>query len=752
MRYYHRTKLFCRSSKGSGRVEAPKTPAEKFVEKAQENLDLSRKSVDDAASVSGTLWFSYLFALFYIGIAAGGVTHKDLLLENPVRLPFLNIELPLVAFFFLAPILFVISHGYTLMQFVLLAGKVGDFNSKLSEKISGTEDARRQLPSNIFVQILAGPRDIRKGGLGFLLKSVAWISLVIGPILLLLLIQIQFLPYHLEWVTWVQRFALLADVALLWALWPAVLEGRSAITCPKLWRHPFLVPASVAPIAFAFIVARFPGEGLDEWVGKHQWIPPNSITARLGATNFLDQAVVTSFHNLLLKGKVDEVTRRRISFFSNTLVLPGFDGLVAAKIDDPKKLDNLKQTLSLRGRNLEGAIFDGADLRKADLFKTRLQGASLRQANLQRASLDQAELQGVLLNGANLQGASLDGANLQGASLNKTRLEFTSLLRAECQHASFNEAQLESAKFQYAQLQNASFDGANLSNAQLIGVQLQRASLYGAVLNATRLSGAQLQGARLDGAKLRASFGPMYTHGTLYNSAQLQGASLKDADLRGAELNGVGLQGATLDGAMLQGASFKPRAVTFGVPLESAQLQGASLRNARIQGVDFSNAMLAATDLSGAEIWRTSFEKVTMVAILDLGLKEHALFASELNMLDPTNMVPRNQNLHPDILGPEVSQAPMLAKARVDKATYQNVLADQLKNLACSGDENAPFVVRGLGDNGRLKDTGPFAPALIEEILSQKCPVSAALTEQDKANLRKLAKEALSHRLPAIIH
>jgi hypothetical protein len=48
-------------------------------------------------------------------------------------------------------------------------------------------------------------------------------------------IQVQFLPYHLEWVTWVQRFAVLIDVILLWTLWPAILNGRSDIKWPPLW-------------------------------------------------------------------------------------------------------------------------------------------------------------------------------------------------------------------------------------------------------------------------------------------------------------------------------------------------------------------------------------------------------------------------------------------------------------------------------------------------------------------------------------
>ena len=55
---------------------------------------------------------------------------------------------------------------------------------------------RRQLPSNIFVQSLAGPREVRTGTIGFLLRLIGRISLVAGPIALLVLFQLQFLPYH----------------------------------------------------------------------------------------------------------------------------------------------------------------------------------------------------------------------------------------------------------------------------------------------------------------------------------------------------------------------------------------------------------------------------------------------------------------------------------------------------------------------------------------------------------------------------
>jgi hypothetical protein len=114
---------------------------EKFAKQAHD-LDALRNAVEDAASVSAGFWLSYLFVLFYIGIAAGGVTHKDLLLENPVKLPFLNVELPLVAFFFLAPILYIVSHAYTLVHFVMLAAKVGAYNTELKNQLGNAPETR----------------------------------------------------------------------------------------------------------------------------------------------------------------------------------------------------------------------------------------------------------------------------------------------------------------------------------------------------------------------------------------------------------------------------------------------------------------------------------------------------------------------------------------------------------------------------------------------------------------------------------
>lgn len=472
------------------------------------DLGSVRKAVEDAASVSAGLWLSYLFVLFYIGIAAGSVTHRDLLLGNPVKLPFLGVELPLVAFFLLAPILFIVSHGYTLMHFVMLAAKVGVFNDELNKQLPAATDAqegiRRQLPSNIFVQFLAGPKDIREGKLGLLLVAVAWITLVIGPVLLLLLIEIQFLAYHDEWVTLAHRLAILVDVALLWLLWPAVLNRRSKLMWrlePRNagWRPALALPgrytaallACSIPVFISFAAATFPGERLDRWIGNKKWIPLNLAAIGLGRKDEEEQAEKTSLHDLLFNGEYDSEKRRRKSPFSNTLVLPGFDALEAAKIGE-KDLGTVKQTVDLRGRHLEGAIFYGSDLRKAYLGNAYLEGTSFYQAKLQGAGFYQAQLQGADLYQAKLQGASLDSAQLEGARLDGAELQGAWLYSADFDGASLKDAHLEAAWLQGAQLRGSSLQGA----------QLQVANFQEAILAGTDMAGAAVWRASFEKASL----------------------------------------------------------------------------------------------------------------------------------------------------------------------------------------------------------------------------------------------------------
>jgi hypothetical protein len=437
--------------KPEGNIEAPPealapgvpatTPALPPIAAKADDLEEIKKAVEDAAAVSGGLWLSYLFVLSYVAIAAGAVTHEDLLLVRPVKLPFLNVELPLLAFFALAPFVTLITHIYALMHFRMLGNKASRFHNELQRQFPAEGDnkdirdkLRRLLPSNIFVQILAGPPELRQSNIGVMLKLIALTTVVIFPILVLLLLQIQFLPFHDMMITRAQRVALVLDIAVLWLLRPPVFGGlsgeRSRHTLIYVWaRRGFgFVLAGVTSIAvlwFSIVVATIPGESQETALASLDR-PLWRISSATEGTKLV------STHDLLFSGEVDQTTRRRKSLFSNTLVLPGFNIYEALKIDDPKKLAWKEHLVDLRARHLEQAVLNGADLTRADLFGAQLQGASLGGAELQGAWLGFANLQGASLNGARLQGASLWGADLQGAPLDSAMLLGVSLDRASC--------------------------------------------------------------------------------------------------------------------------------------------------------------------------------------------------------------------------------------------------------------------------------------------------------------------------------
>ena len=465
-----------RSAGGDAYANSPSAQA--FAAKAKD-LDALREAVVDAAGVGAGLWLSYLFLFFYLFIAVAAVTHRDFLFENPVKLPFLDVELPLLGFFVLGPLLFLVLHAYVLLHFAMLAGKVGVFHSELRAQIRDEDTRtrlRRQLPSNIFVQYLAGPDEVRTGVMGFMLRLIALITLVIFPIALLVFFQLQFLPYHNAPITWWLRIAVLLDILLLWTLWPSTARGQAAWISWHDFRRPriiALLSASLVPLLLVFTIATFPGEWLVSNLPSLPLVPTRlpSLSGKSDSTQ-TDQTLKerrrkvewTSLHDLLVAGDVDLIARKPTSLWSNRLVLPGIDVIDHATFDSEEKIKAARETISLRGRRLEGAVLIYSSLRKADLTAARLQGAvllgaDLREATLrcdsawgeegfeeevcpqlQDANLTYARLQGADLTRAQLQGAILSGAELQGADLSWAHLQGANLHFADLQGASLREA------------------------------------------------------------------------------------------------------------------------------------------------------------------------------------------------------------------------------------------------------------------------------------------------------------------------
>jgi uncharacterized protein YjbI with pentapeptide repeats len=166
---------------------------------------------------------------------------------------------------------------------------------------------------------------------------------------------------------------------------------------------------------------------------------------------------------------------------------------------------------SARARNLSGADLTGADLHAIDLSGANLADARLDGANLQGADLSGADLNGAWLQGADLTGADLAGANLYEAQLVGTRLPAdlgranlrkTALNGANLWGFSLGGLNLSRAELRGANLAEADLHAADLSEAHLEGAYLWRADLSGANLRGAYLDKAYLWGANLEGADL----------------------------------------------------------------------------------------------------------------------------------------------------------------------------------------------------------------------------------------------------------
>jgi hypothetical protein len=82
-------------------------------------------------------------------------------------------------------------------------------------------------------------------------------------------------------------------------------------------------------------------------------------------------------------------------------------------------------------------------------------------------------------------------------------------------------------------------------------------------------------------------------------------------------------------------------------------------------------------------------------------------------------------------------------EANVDHAAYAKGLATELRSLVCANDADAIHILRGtMMKSLRLAATGREAPALVDFIMSKDCPVSAALTDDDKAKLLEIKQDA----------
>ena len=670
------------------------------------------EAVNSSSDTAHTGWLLFLAVMTYLVIAVAGVTHEALLLETPVQLPILQVKIQLKQFFQFAPIVLVLFHLGILAQLVLLARKTLEFDHAirlLETSARRSHPLRLELHNFFFVQAIAGPQ--RSVVMSGFLNVMSWLTIVILPVILLLYMQVAFLPYHDVTTTWINRIALLSDIVLVLLIGVFLMRPEPSFF-QALWRstaaHPVGSIATTAVLGLVAYLSLFaatvPGESLDRFSRHLLWGMEADGGKRAQQVGF-----VLPFLSARSDGTLFGIFRRNIVVTDSDLI-------------EENKAEGGDRRLKLRGRDLRYARLDRTDLRGADLTGAALDGASLVGVNLEDAWLNCAEMDRLLLNDDR---AAASCASAQNADLSHAQLANAHLSGIDLRDAKLDEAQLEGADVSNATLTGASFSSAHLEKADLTGgVQAQGANFLNAALQGADLTGAELQSSDFSSASLQ---------GTVLNFAHLQGAVLRGADLEAASLQRAHLEGADMAGVRIAGADLRGVAVWMTTP---PAWNPAGL-------TDISEVAIRAPDEAQLGELKSKLQSITNDEV-----RVHAAegVASLLGGSGSWQGSPDHQRwqslTNAPVPQPVTTSAIPGMPPPAPADTYKTDLTTYLTKMVCSARWSNGSVATGVARRAVAQQFRGDVVALYDGLKSNTCPASAKMPAKVMRDLSSAAETA----------
>jgi uncharacterized protein YjbI with pentapeptide repeats len=479
-------------------------------------------NVAEASKATQSLFTSIIFVCAYTWLTIASTTDAQLL-NNAAppssRLPILGIDIPLVRFYLVAPLLLLCLYVYFQLGLQRLWEELAELPAVFPD---GRPLDRRAYPWLLNVLVRAHLPRLREGR-SHLAKWQSRISVLLAWGLVpatIFLAWGRYLPAH-DWYATALHIALLAAAAGAGAaflrLASSTLRGseRRAFMWKRAWKD-----------------ARALGLGASVGVALLLYVFSVGVIDGVYIKSVYDDKKIAE----LLAGYYRLDVRRWVPQALDRFGLCSSANLTDANLSTkpanwspahPELLDAVKGA-DLERRNLRHAMAYNAFGANAYMQQSDLRWADFREADLRRADFRQA----------NLQGVNFRFANLAGADFRK---------KANLAEARFKEATVDNARFEEANLRNATF-----ADASMRGVDLLKANLTGADFTNAKLTElpaadetqqpkpARLSLTNLTGAKfLNARLG----------GADLSGAVLRGADFTGADLDRVNLKGADLEGA-----------------------------------------------------------------------------------------------------------------------------------------------------------------------------------------------------------
>lgn len=379
-------------------VEGQGLPPDQVVEApqaAQASLADLRKAVDESAKQVRTSFIWFMTISMYFAVVAATTTHEQLFLGQSIKIPIIDVTLPIDAVYLVSPLVYAIIYVSLLIQTDGLERTLHLF----AERLKGVSEEQRRSEATMTCDLAFVHLYLRTSN-SFFVTLLTWavfvVSLFIIPLAIMLLFQMYFLPYKHPWLTYFHMGFVLVTTAVAIFFWfrfaPAleIFRGRTS------WINSSLrlaIPTAGAALAFGSTLVLVP---------EHSWI------------------------DLRTQGGVFESMR---SIVKRSLDLRG-----VAIGDDTK-------VITLDRRNYSGADFSGARLTNVDLTNTDLEAARFHRTTLRKVriicrghdslpdwvttelcSVAALSMPSASLSDVRMDGLSVGYLNLAGATLAQSRL------------------------------------------------------------------------------------------------------------------------------------------------------------------------------------------------------------------------------------------------------------------------------------------------------------------------------------------
>jgi kumamolisin len=394
------------------------------------------KSAKDISENAQKLFIAMLAACFYSWLTIASTTDASLITDRASSpLPIIQVSIPIVNFFIVAPLLLTGVYFYFHFYLQKLWEELGSLPAIFPDGKALQTKADPWLLSDLVRSHVAKLRSARP----FLSYFQSWVSALLvwwSVPITLLLFWLRYLPRHEIDITIFHcsiAAACICGGVFSYRLAANTLRGVERQSF--IWKRALIQPSTYRIIAFWIVSAlglfavsfgaingaRTAVSGHDCWSqakGPTTWVPQTmqffhiSPFANIGAA---DLALKPA--NWAPQDDLEKV-----------------QGLVLYRAD--LRYADLKSAF-LPVSILTEARLNGADLLAADLRQSQFMGAHLEGADLAGADLRDANLSGADLSRANLIGTNLEGANLKDADL-----KYADLSRAN----GLTAAQIKSAK------------------------------------------------------------------------------------------------------------------------------------------------------------------------------------------------------------------------------------------------------------------------------------------------------------------